>query len=150
MIPITSKVIGIVKKPIYYASVINKLFNRYHHRTVNLLIMKRLIFCLALGSGFTVLAQTSDNEILAVAQKRADCVERSLCKVSVYPNPSAGPVHVDAPKGAQCKIYSVTGTYVGTWEVGETGLDLIDLPSGSFIAAVTYNGITRSSRIMIL
>ena len=95
-------------------------------------------------------AQTSENEILHVAQLRADCVERSLCKVDVYPNPSTGPVHVDAPKGAVCQVYSSSGTYVGTWDVGEDGLDLIDLPSGIFIAAVSYNGIKRTSRIVVL
>lgn len=112
--------------------------------------MKRLILCLSFGMVFSVFSQSVDNEILLVAQKRADCIERSQCNVSIYPNPSNGPIHIDAPKGAQCQIYSITGTYVGTWEVGETGLDLIDLPSGSFVAAVSYNGITRSSRIMIL
>ncbi len=94
--------------------------------------------------------QTSDNEILQVAELRADCVERSLCNVEVYPNPSNGPVHLDAPKGASCQIFSSSGTYVGTWEVGENGLDLVDLPTGIFIAAVHYNGIKRTSRIVIL
>ncbi|MCR9171234.1 MAG: T9SS type A sorting domain-containing protein [bacterium] len=103
-----------------------------------------------LGASLSSYAQSSDNEILQVAQLRADCVERSLCSVEVYPNPSTGPVHVDAPKGASCMVYSSSGTYVGTWEVGENGLDLVDLPSGIFIAAVTYNGIKHTSRIVIL
>lgn len=112
--------------------------------------MKFLILTLFCGTVGAANAQNSDNEIKQIAQKRADCVERSLCTVSVYPNPANGPVHVDAPKGASCQIYSTTGTYVGTWEVGETGLDLVDLPTGTFIAAVQYNGITRTSRIVIL
>lgn len=112
--------------------------------------MKVLILSAFFGASLSGFAQSSDNEIKQVAQKRADCVERSLCNVSVYPNPSNGPVHVDAPKGATCQVYSASGTYVGTWDVGEGGLDLIDLPSGSFIAAVQYNGITRTSRIVIL
>lgn len=102
------------------------------------------------GASLSAYAQSSDNEIKRIAQSRTDCVERSLCNVSVYPNPSSGPVHIDAPKGAVCQVYSISGTYVGTWDVGEVGLDLVDLPSGSFIAAVKYNGITRTSRIMIL
>lgn len=112
--------------------------------------MKFLILCTFFGIALSSFAQTTDNEIKQIAQKRADCVERSLCNVSVYPNPSNGPVHVDAPNGAKCQVYSLAGTYVGTWDVGEGGLDLIDLPSGSFIAAVQYNGITRTSRIVIL
>lgn len=94
--------------------------------------------------------QSSDNEILQISKLRADCVERSLCTVAVYPNPSSGPVHVDAPKGATCRVFSSAGTYVGTWEVSENGLDLVDLPTGIFIAAVNYNGIKRTSRIVIL
>lgn len=112
--------------------------------------MKSITLIAFFGMALAASAQHHDNEIKNVAQKRANCVERSLCEVSVYPNPSSGPVHVDAPKGATCQIYSIAGTYVGTWEVGDTGLDLIDLPSGSFIAAVSYNGITRTSRIVIL
>lgn len=112
--------------------------------------MNYFFLLVLLSASFTSYAQSSDNEILQVAQLRADCVERSLCKVSVYPNPSTGPVHVDAPKGATCQIYATTGTYVGTWEVGENGLDLVDLPSGTFISAVSYNGIKRTSRIVIL
>lgn len=102
------------------------------------------------GAPFFLAAQTSENDIKRVAQLRADCVERSLCNVSVYPNPSSGPVHVDAPRGASCQIYSTNGTYVGTWTVGDGGLDLVDLPTGTFVAAVQYNNITRTSRIVIL
>lgn len=112
--------------------------------------MKILIISAFLVTTLSVSAQSSDNEIKRFAQKREACVERSLCNVSVYPNPASGPVHIDAPKGASCQIYSFTGTYVGTWEVGEMGLDLVDLTTGTFIAAVQYNGITRTSRIVIL
>ncbi|PWL31451.1 MAG: hypothetical protein DCO96_04430 [Fluviicola sp. XM-24bin1] len=112
--------------------------------------MNHLLFLALFGAAFSSYAQSSDNEILRVAEVRADCVERSLCKVEVYPNPSKGPVHVDAPKGATCMVYSTAGTYVGTWEVGEGGLDLVDLSTGIFIAAVSYNGIKRTSRIVIL
>ena len=95
-------------------------------------------------------AQTNKNEILRVAQLREDCVERSLCKIDVYPNPSNGPVHIDAPEGAVCQVYSSSGTYVGTWDIGKGGLDLVHLPSGIFIAAVSYNGMKRTSRIVVL
>ncbi len=112
--------------------------------------MYYFLFFALFGVSLSTHAQSSENEILQTAQLRADCVERSLCKVDVYPNPSNGPVHIEAPKGALCMIYSTTGTYVGTWEVGENGLDLVDLSTGIFIAAVTYNGVKRTSRIVIL
>jgi hypothetical protein len=112
--------------------------------------MKFVLVTMLLVASVVAHTQVSDNEILSVAQLRADCVERALCNVEVYPNPSNGPVHVDAPKGAICQVFSSSGTYVGTWEVEEGGLDLIDLPTGIFIAAVTYNNIKRTSRIVIL
>lgn len=112
--------------------------------------MKLLMLTVLAGAPLFLSAQTTDNEIKRVAQSRENCVERSLCKVSVYPNPSAGPVHIDAPSGATCQVYSTNGTYVGTWTVGENGLDLIDLTTGTFVAAVQYNGITRTSRVVIL
>lgn len=112
--------------------------------------MKVLILLVPFSMAFQVSAQSSTNEILRVAQLRQDCVERSKCEVNVFPNPSTGPVHIDAPRGASCQVYSSAGTYVGTWEVGDSGLDLTDLPSGTFIASVNYNGINRISRIVIL
>lgn len=112
--------------------------------------MNYFLFFALFGAAVSSYAQSSDNEILRIAQLRAECVERSECNVNVYPNPSKGPVHIDAPKGATCMVYSTAGTYVGTWEVGEEGLDLTDLPTGIFIAAVSYNNIKRASRIVIL
>lgn len=112
--------------------------------------MKSFFLCALLGASLSGYAQSVDNEIVQIAKLRADCVERSLCNVEVYPNPSRGPVHIKAPSGATCQIFSVSGTYVGTWEVGENGLDLSDLPSGIFIAAITYNSIKRTTRIVIL
>ena len=112
--------------------------------------MKFFFLYALLGVSLSGHAQSVDNEIVRIAKLRADCLERSLCKVEVYPNPSKGPVHIIAPSGATCQVFSLSGTYVGTWEVGENGLDLTDLPSGIFIAAVTYNSIKRTSRIVIL
>lgn len=136
------------KKGICVTKLLKK---RYACRTVfKSPVMNHLLFFALFSVSLSGYAQSSDNEILQTAQLRADCVERSLCNVEVYPNPSKGPVHVDAPKGATCMVYSTAGTYVGTWEVGEDGLDLVDLPTGIFIAAVSYNGIKRTSRIVIL
>ena len=95
-------------------------------------------------------SQMEENEIERLVRLRAECVERSECKVSVYPNPSRGLVNIEAPNGAICQIYSSMGTYVGTWTVYENGLALSDLPSGSYISTVSYNNINRINRIVIL
>ena len=125
-------------------------FLRYSCRTVNLQGMKILSVIPMLLIGFLSISQSEDNEILRVKQLRDDCVERSKCVVSVYPNPSSGPVKVEAPRGAICKVFATSGTYVGTWTVYENGLSLSDLPTGSYIMTVTYNGISRRSRVVIL
>lgn len=95
-------------------------------------------------------SQIEENEIEKLVRLRSECVERSKCIVSVYPNPSQGLVNIDAPYGAVCQIYSSSGTYVGTWTVYENGLSLSDLPTGSYIATVNYNSINRIKRITIL
>jgi len=110
----------------------------------NLLIIPLLLFTTHSFS------QESENEILKLVELRAQCVERSKCVVSVYPNPSPGLVHIDAPNGAVCQVFSSSGTYVGTWTVHEYGLSLSDLPSGSYITTVTYNQISRVNRLVIL
>lgn len=112
--------------------------------------MKNFLIIPLLFIGTLSFSQSNENEIEKMTQLRAECVERSKCNVSVYPNPSQGLVHIDAPRGATCQIYSSAGTYVGTWTVYENGLSLSDLPSGSYITTVNYNGINRMNRLVIL
>lgn len=123
---------------------------RYCIELFNLQIMKKLSVIAMLLIGAFSFAQDSVNDIKRIAALREACVERSKCIVNIYPNPSTGPVHVDAPRGAQCRVASLSGTYIGTWEVGDQGLDLVDLPAGSYITQVSYNGITRVGRVTIL
>ena len=112
--------------------------------------MKKLILVPILFLASISLSQEEENEIYRMTRLRSECVERSLCEVSVYPNPSYGQIKIKAPEGSTCQIYSSMGTYVGTWTVGEKGLSLSDLPSGSYIATVNYNNINRVSRVVIL
>ena len=134
----------------YYAHVTKVSFVVRSNRTVKPPIMKKLCVLPILLIALNSFGQTSDNEILRVAELRQQCVERSKCVVKAYPNPSQGVVHIEAPNGATCRVISTNGTYVGTWEVGINGLDLTDLPTGNYIATVSYNSINRITRLVIL
>ena len=112
--------------------------------------MKNLLIIPMLLIGSFSFSQDSYDHLFELTRLRSECVERSKCEVSVYPNPSAGLVNIKAPEGATCQVFSSAGTYVGTWTVSEDGLALSDLPSGSYITTVTYNQISRVNRIVIL
>lgn len=104
-----------------------------------------LIALLALSS--SSFAQTSTgNEIENVQAKR----ELAAYEVVVSPNPSAGNVSINAPEGSICKVVSVNGTYVGTWEVRENGIDLNDLGMGTYVAIISQNGQSIHRRFVIL
>lgn len=91
-------------------------------------------------------AQTSENEIESIRAKR----ELAAYEVVVSPNPSVDNVSINAPEGSICKIVSASGTYVGTWEVRENGIDLNDLGTGSYIAVISMNGQSIHRRFVIL
>lgn len=106
---------------------------------------KSLIFSLVLMSS-PVFAQTEGNEIEEVSNKR----ELASYEVVVSPNPSVDNVFINAPEGSICRIVSASGTYVGTWEVRETGIDLNDLGMGTYIAMISLGGQTIHRRFVIL
>lgn len=91
-------------------------------------------------------AQTSGNEIEDISTKR----ELATYEVVVSPNPSADDVYINAPEGSICRIVSATGTYVGTWEVREKGINLNDLGMGTYIAVITMKGQSIRRRFVIL
>jgi len=91
-------------------------------------------------------AQTSGNEIEDMTVKR----ELASYEVFVSPNPSVDDVYINAPEGSICQIVSANGTYVGTWEVRENGIDLNDLGMGSYIAVITLKGQAIRRRFVIL
>lgn len=70
--------------------------------------------------------------------------------VNVYPNPSEGDIHINAPTGAICSVYSQKGTYVGTWETREGGLDLLGMPTGSYILIIKQEEMKTTKRFIIL
>jgi hypothetical protein len=106
---------------------------------------KSTIFALLLLSAPSF-AQTSGNEIVDLNAKR----ELASYEVVVSPNPSVDNVYINAPEGSICKIVSTSGTYVGTWEVRENGIDLNDLGMGSYIAVITLKGQSIHRRFVIL
>ncbi len=104
-----------------------------------------IVFSLVLLSPPTF-AQTAGNEIEEVRVKR----ELASYEVVVSPNPSVDNVFINAPEGSICRIVSAAGTYVGTWEVREKGIDLNDLGIGTYIATITLKGQTIHRRFVIL
>lgn len=106
---------------------------------------KSTLFALLLLSAPSF-AQSSGNEIEEIRVKR----ELASYGVIVSPNPSADDVYINAPEGSICQIVSASGTYVGTWEVRENGIDLNDLGMGSYIAVITLKGQSIRRRFVIL
>ncbi|PHR26749.1 MAG: hypothetical protein COA38_14285 [Fluviicola sp.] len=106
---------------------------------------KSTLFALLLLSAPTF-AQSSGSEIEEVSVKR----ELASYQVIVSPNPSVDDVYINAPEGSICQIVSASGTYVGTWEVRENGIDLNDLGMGSYIAVITMKGQSIRRRFVIL
>lgn len=106
---------------------------------------KSTLFALLLLSGSTF-AQSAGNEIEDITKKR----ELASYEVVVSPNPSVDDVYINAPEGSICQIVSATGTYVGTWEVRENGIDLNDLGMGTYIAVISLEGQSIRRRFVIL
>lgn len=108
--------------------------------------MKNSLLFLALGCFFTLNAQTSDNEIVQVTQKRI----LAEYEISVFPNPSSGAISMNVPEGSTCKVVSTKGTYVGTWEVDDSGFFLDGLSEGTYIVEVNLNGQKVTRRFLVI
>lgn len=106
---------------------------------------KSTLLALLLLSG-TSFAQTEENEIENITNKR----ELASYEVVVAPNPSVDDVFINAPEGSICQVVSANGTYVGTWEVRENGIDINDLGGGTYIAVVSLKGQSVRRRFVIL
>jgi hypothetical protein len=77
----------------------------------------------------------NSNSIQEIAEKR----KIMELDVAVYPNPSQGNLFVEGESGSVVTVYSLEGTYVGTWEIGELRkVEITDLPQGSFICSINY------------
>lgn len=96
--------------------------------------------------GLIAYGQSDENEINKVQHMR----EHMKYKVLAYPNPSQGNVHIDAPEGAICQLVSSSGSYIGTWEVREKGIDFESLPTGSYIVTINFNQSMESTMFVVL
>lgn len=87
------------------------------------------------------------NSIEQVAETR----QLMTYDVAVYPNPSQGNLFVEGQNGAKVTVYSLEGTYVGTWEIGENGkVELTDLPQGSFVCSITFQEQRTMKKFIVL
>jgi len=91
--------------------------------------------------------ESSPNSIEKVAESR----QLMTFDVAVYPNPSQGNLFVEGQNGTKVTVYSLEGTYVGTWEVGESGkVELTDLPQGSFVCSIVYQEQRSMKKFIVL
>ena len=75
----------------------------------------------------------------------------SVLQVEVYPNPAEGDFSIIAPEGATVTIYSSSGIYVGTWNVGPEGkVFLEDLSRGSYICSVMVGAEKSVKKVVVL
>lgn len=108
--------------------------------------MKNSLFFLTLGFCWTLNAQTTENEIKQVTQKRA----LAEYEINVSPNPSNGAISMNVPEGATCKLISTKGTYIGSWNVEGKLFYLDGLSVGSYIVVVTHNGQSITRRFLVI
>ena len=108
--------------------------------------MKVSISALCLLMSSLSFAQSNQNEIVEVSKTR----EIMSYDINIYPNPSDKDIHIAAPEGAICKVFSSKGVYVGTWEIRENGLDLLGMPSGNYIVTIQQGSQKISKRFLIL
>lgn len=108
--------------------------------------MTKAIFLPLLFLSCFSFSQSEENEIVNASQKRTIAEYNIL----VYPNPSQGYLQLDAPEGAICTIVSTKGTYLGTWEIRKNGLELMDLPLGSYIATIKVGELSTIRKFLVL
>jgi len=110
--------------------------------------MKQLILSTTIlfVSSTLALGQKSPNEIERIGEQR----KFMDYELMVTPNPASGPVKIQAPKGAICRIVSTKGTYVGTWTLESGELQLEDMPLGTYIIHVDYDDVHLQRRLLVL
>lgn len=88
-----------------------------------------------------------ESSIEGISDKR----ESMEMEVSVYPNPSEGRIFVEGINGSSITVYSMEGTYVGTWLIGlEQKVEISDLPQGSYVCMISEGQNRISKKIVVL
>lgn len=94
--------------------------------------------------------QVKDREMNGI-DKVSELVAGSVLEVEVYPNPSDGNVFVKGKEGSVVTLYSLSGTYVGTWIINaEEKVAITDLPEGSYLCSLNNNGTRVVKRFVVL
>jgi len=94
--------------------------------------------------------QVKDKEMNGI-DKVSELVAGSVLEVEVYPNLSDGNVFVKGKEGSVVTLYSLSGTYVGTWIINaEEKVAITDLPEGSYLCSLNNNGTRVVKRFVVL
>jgi hypothetical protein len=120
--------------------------------------MKTHFFILITGCCFAVNAQEKEHlkgashEVNQNTLHRiSNTVQSSVLEVRVFPNPSHGELSIEGKTGSMVTVYTTSGIYVGTWTIDvEEKLSLSELPSGSYVCAVSMDGLRCVKRFVVL
>ena len=122
------------------------------------LVMKTLLTAVVLMVAMNAVSQeerhlegqVKDKEMNGI-DKVSELVAGSVLEVEVYPNPSDGNVFVKGKEGSVVTLYSLSGTYVGTWIINaEEKVAITDLPEGSYLCSLNNNGTRVVKRFVVL
>lgn len=110
--------------------------------------MKRLFLSTTIlfVNSTALFSQQGTNEIERIVEQR----KLMDYELIITPNPASGPVKIQAPDGATCRIVSTKGTYVGTWTLESGELHLEDMPLGTYIIHVDYQDMHLQRRLIVL
>lgn len=97
--------------------------------------------------GSTLSIEKPINQIKEISEKRS----KMEIEISAYPNPSQGKLFIEGETGSLVTLYSLEGTYVGTWSIGEDRLvEISDIPQGTFICTIIYQEIRTVKKIVVI
>lgn len=78
-------------------------------------------------------------------------VDYNVSEVKVYPNPSQGNIFIQGSVGSTCTIYTIAGTYIGTWIVGTEGtVSVQDLGVGMYVATIQEESMRIQQKFIVL
>lgn len=76
-------------------------------------------------------------------------IEENSLNVNIYPIPSNGTITIDAPGNSYVTLTDISGKVVYSTRVSNKNITLTDLSTGVYIAKVTLNGATATSKIIV-
>ena len=76
-------------------------------------------------------------------------IEENTIEVNIYPNPSNGTITIDAPVSSSFTLTDITGKVVYTSTIVNNNMTITDLSTGMYVAKVSVNGTTATSRVIV-